>query len=138
MKTFYIRVPYNFYSIRIFIFQCNESPPKITLLQKRFIYYKSDVIPADVLENLLCLSEEDKEDILCCANNKSEGNTKALEKLVKLLAHNDKGFDQFVVALRKANLDHVVSLLDPYENGELLFVNFFKLFPQAFKVVCIA
>ena len=106
----------------MFIFQCKELTPKIALLEERLKHYKDDVSPVDVLENLLCLSEEDRKDILWCASKK--GNRRALQKLIKLLADKDKGFDQFVVALRKAKLKHVVLLLDPQEKGKFVFLKF--------------
>lgn len=85
------------------------------LLTERHQHFKDEVNPADLLPHLTCLMQEDRESIECILKN--YGPTRALGELLDRLKRRKNGFEQFVVALRKNNLDHVALLLDPQVEG---------------------
>ena len=71
-----------------------------------------EVIPVELFPYLPCLIAQDKEEIFATQNN--HGPIRATMTLVDRLKRRDKGFPQFVQALRKCGGEHTALLLDPF------------------------
>ena len=84
------------------------------ILEERLKDFMEEVIPGDLLPYLSCLQQTDKEAIEATQRNK--GPTTANQTLVDRLKRRDKGFSEFVRALRKCGSEHTALLLDPYYN----------------------
>ena len=84
------------------------------ILEERLKDFMEEVIPGDLLPYLSCLQQTDKEAIEATQRNK--GPTTANQTLVDRLKRRDKGFLEFVRALRKCGSEHTALLLDPYYN----------------------
>lgn len=89
-------------------------PYEKKILEERLKDFMEEVIPVDLLPHLSCLQQTDKEAIEATQNNK--GPTTANQTLVDRLKRRDKGFSEFVRALRKCGSEHTALLLDPYYN----------------------
>ena len=87
-------------------------PLEKQLLEKRLKDFMEDVIPDELFPYLPCLINQDKEEIE--ANQKLHGPIKATMILVDRLKRRDKGFENFVQALRHCGLEHTALLLDPF------------------------
>lgn len=82
------------------------------ILDKRLKDFMEELIPVDVLPFLSCLQKTDKEAIEAVQRN--DGPTRANYVLVDRIKRRDKGFQDFVQALRKCGFEHTALLLDPY------------------------
>lgn len=89
-------------------------PYEKKILEERLKDFMEEVIPGDLLPYLSCLQQTDKEAIEATQSNK--GPTTANQTLVDRLKRRDKGFSEFVRALRKCGSEHTALLLDPYYN----------------------
>lgn len=89
-------------------------PYEKKILEERLKDFMEEVIPGDLLPYLSCLQQTDKEAIEATQRNK--GPTTANQTLVDRLKRRDKGFSEFVRALRKCGSEHTALLLDPYYN----------------------
>ena len=91
------------------------------ILSHRLVHFVNDLIPTDLFPYLSCLSQEDKEKVLCVETN--DGPSRAtytlVDRLQKKSNNCDKAFREFVRALRKTGSDHVAILLDPQYAGKL-------------------
>lgn len=84
------------------------------ILDKRLKDFMEEFIPVDLLPHLSCLLKTDKEAIE--ASQRNDGPTRANSVLVDRIKRRDKGFQEFVQALRKCGNEHTALLLDPYYN----------------------
>ncbi|KAL9989319.1 hypothetical protein ACROYT_G003856 [Oculina patagonica] len=73
-----------------------------------------EVIPVELFPFLSCLEQIDKEAIEASQGN--HGPTRANSVLVDRLKRRQKGFQDFVQALRKCGFEHTALILDPYYN----------------------
>lgn len=89
-------------------------PYEKKILDERLKDFMGEVIPVELLPYLPCLQKTDKEAIE--AKQTNDGPTIANQVLVDRLKRRDKGFQQFVQALRKCGSEHTALLLDPYYN----------------------
>lgn len=87
-------------------------PYEKQLLDERLKHFMREVIPEELLPYLPCLTDEDQEEIL--AKQSNHGHIRATSVLVDRLKRRDKGFSQFVQALRSCGGEHTALLLDPY------------------------
>ena len=71
-----------------------------------------EVIPYDLFPYLPCLIQQDKEEIE--ATQRQRGPIKATMVLVDRLKRRDKGFQDFVLALRQCGGEHTALVLDPF------------------------
>ncbi len=84
------------------------------ILEKRLKYFMKEVIPVELFPFLSCLEQIDKEAIEASQGN--HGPTRANSVLVDRLKRRQKGFQDFVQALRKCGFEHTALILDPYYN----------------------
>ena len=82
------------------------------ILDTRLKDFHEELIPVDVLPYLSCLQKVDKEAIESTQRN--EGPTRANSVLVDRIKRRDKGFQDFVQALRRCGFEHTALLLDPF------------------------
>ena len=82
------------------------------ILDTRLKDFMGEVNPVDLLPYLPCLEQMDKEAIEAKQNNL--GPTTANQILVDRLKRRNKGFVQFVRALRTSGNEHTALLVDPY------------------------
>ena len=82
------------------------------ILDTRLKDFMGEVNPVDLLPYLPCLEQMDKEAIEAKQNNM--GPTTANQILVDRLKRRNKGFVQFVRALRTSGNEHTALLVDPY------------------------
>lgn len=87
-------------------------PREKQLIDKRLKDFNEEVVPVDLIPYLPCLVQQDKEEIAAMQTN--HGPTRATLTLVDRLKRRDKGFANFVQALRKCGGSHTALLLDPY------------------------
>ena len=87
-------------------------PREKQLIDKRLKDFIEEVLPVDLFPYLPCLFQGDKEEIQAVQTN--HGPMKATQTLVDRLKRRDKGFANFVQALRKCGGAHTALLLDPY------------------------
>ncbi|EDO44281.1 predicted protein [Nematostella vectensis] len=69
-----------------------------------------DVIPGDMMPYLPCLTDDDKEQILCEEENR--GSRRAAYLLVDRLKRRRNGMFDFIRALSKTGCHHVVARID--------------------------
>ena len=86
------------------------------ILDQRLKEFQNEVVPDELLPYLSCLKQQDKEEIRAEQNN--HGPIKANWVLTDRLKRRDKGFQQFVQALRECGSEHTALLLDPHYNYE--------------------
>ena len=91
------------------------------LLDERLKDFMFEIIPLDLLPFLPCLRQQDREEIE--AKQCNHGPIKATFVLVDRLKRKDRGFQEFVQALRECGSEHIALKLDPYylyvsETGE--------------------
>ena len=84
------------------------------ILDKRLEHFQEELIPVDVLPYLSCLQKVDKEAVE--ATQKNKGPTRANSVLVDRIKRRQRGFQDFVQALRRCGFEHTALLLDPYYN----------------------
>ena len=84
------------------------------ILDQRLKDFQYEVIPDELFPFLRCLIPEDKEAIK--AEQTNRGPIKATAVLVDRLKRRQKGFQDFVKALRKCGSEHTALLLDPNYN----------------------
>ncbi|CAH3018864.1 unnamed protein product [Porites evermanni] len=89
-------------------------PYEKQILDQRLKDFQYEVIPNELLPFLPCLIQEDKEVIE--AEQTNRGPIKATTVLVDRLKRRQKGFQDFVKALRKCGSEHTALLLDPNYN----------------------
>ena len=89
-------------------------PYEKQILDQRLKDFQYEVIPIELLPFLPCLIQEDKEVIE--AEQTNRGPIKATAVLVDRLKRRQKGFQDFVKALRKCGSEHTALLLDPNYN----------------------
>ena len=89
----------------------NMEPREKRILDKKLKDFMMDVVPVDLLPYLPCLTRFDKEEIE--ASQRNHGPTRACCVLVDRLKKRQRGFQQFLQALRQSGSHHVVLLLDP-------------------------
>ena len=82
------------------------------LLDERLKHFMNEVIPEELLPYLPCLTAQDRDEIL--AKQTNHGHIRATSVLADRLKRRDKGFPQFVQALRSCGAEHTALLLDPY------------------------
>ncbi|XP_015777217.1 PREDICTED: uncharacterized protein LOC107355200, partial [Acropora digitifera] len=87
-------------------------PREKQLIEKRLKDFMEEVLPVDLFPFLPCLIQQDKEEIAAVQTN--HGPTRATQTLVERLKRRDKGFANFVQALRKCGGAHTALLLDPF------------------------
>ena len=87
-------------------------PYEKQLLDERLKHFMREVIPEELLPYLPCLTAQDREEIL--AKQTNHGHIRATSVLVDRLKRRNKGFSQFVQALRSCGGEHTALLLDPY------------------------
>lgn len=78
-----------------------------------------DIMPTDLLCWLACLTDEDQEVIM--AEERNYGPTRAARILLDRLKRRSNSFGQLVRALRENTLGHLAALLDPNNEGILIF-----------------
>ena len=89
-------------------------PYEKQILDQRLKDFQYEVIPDELFPYLPCLIQEDKEVI--GAEQTNRGPIKATAVLVDRLKRRQKGFQDFVKALRKNGSEHTALLLDPNYN----------------------
>jgi hypothetical protein len=106
-----------------FIFHFLLKELKITedqrqLLEQRLPHFQDDVIATELLNYLPCLTDEQKDQI--AYDEKNYLPSKGVRTLVEKLEEYEEGFEQFVLALCKADLGHVAVLLDANFKSRIL------------------
>jgi hypothetical protein len=91
------------------------------LIIKQFaVDLKSDVIPSDVLPYLLCLTDDDCEQIQFKQDR--EGPRAAVPTLLDRLKKRPGAFEQFLNALEETGCRHLKTSLENAVKGELFYI----------------
>ena len=87
-------------------------PQEKEILEKRLKDFMGDIIPIELLPFLPCLRQQDREAVE--AKQSNYGPSKATVVLIDRLKRKDRGFLEFVEALRVCGGEHIALMLDPY------------------------
>ena len=98
-------------------------PYEKQLLEKRLKDFMDEVIPYDLFPFLPCLTQQDREEIE--ATQTQHGPIRATMVLVDRLKRRDKGFQDFVLALRQCGGEHTALVLDPFYTVKGKFAGIF-------------
>ncbi|KXJ06356.1 uncharacterized protein LOC110235260 [Exaiptasia diaphana] len=80
-------------------------------------YLTDDIIAGDMLPHLNCLTQDDKEYVLC--EEKNYGYRKAAVVLIDRIQRRQYGFQQLISALIQTGCKHLVKLILMRQNGLL-------------------
>lgn len=95
-------------------------PCEKRLLDSRLKDFMAAIVPVELLAYLPCLTTQDREEVE--ASQANHGPVRATMVLVDRLKRRERGFQEFVRALRECGSEHIALMLDPNCEGRQILV----------------